>query len=351
MPFGFIWLGCVWVFMFNDISLIGDQNLYPETAVTLTPLVFLFASLAIFLTGLLIGTMEMVVLEKRFTNHSLLAKIGAKFLIYFSLLFFIILITFPLAEAIEQGLSPFHPQILQKLVRFLGSLIFLNTALQLSFELFLSLIYSSISEHLGHNMLKNFFTGRYHTPKVEKRIFMFLDMKNSTSIAEKLGHVRYFDFLRQYYDALSDSIINHLGEVYQYVGDEIVITWEYEHGTRDNNWLECFIDLKSAITESSVNFNKEFGVSPDFRAGIHSGEVTTGEIGALKKEIVYTGDVLNTAARLQALCKEYNTDLIFSQELKEGISSLKSSKSEQMGEILLRGKANPIQIYSILDTK
>jgi len=209
------------------------------------------------------------------------------------------------------------------------------------------LIYAAISEKLGHNVLKNFFTGMYHTPKNEQRIFMFLDMKHSTTIAEKLGHVTYFNFLQKYYDALSDSIINHSGEVYQYVGDEIVITWEYEKGIRNNNWLNCFIDLKRTINSKASDFEHRYHQVPDFRAGIHVGEVTTGEIGALKKEIVFTGDVLNTAARLQAMGKEFETDLVFSEDLNNLIDNKQAFSTKHLGENLLRGKSDKTGVFTL----
>ena len=329
--------------------MIGNQDVNSDSAIVISVPIFIFASLAVFLVGLLIGTMEMVVFEKRFTNYSLPSKITSKFLIYSAILLMIILITYPIAGSIEQGLPPFHPIVLSKMGRFLSSLVFLNTALQLAFELFLSLVYAAISENLGHNILKNFFTGRYHTPKVEKRIFMFLDMKNSTTIAEKLGHVSYFQFLRKYYEAHSDPIINHFGEVYQYVGDEIVLTWELRKGVQESHWLKCYLELKETLNNLKNSFEAEFGlgVYPDFRTGVHVGEVSTGEIGALKKEIVYTGDVLNTAARLQSLCVAYKTDLIFSHNVFELTSFDDSTSIAHLGRIILKGKSSPTQIYSI----
>ncbi len=346
LPFGFIWLITAWIFLFYDYSLTGNTNLDPETNITLTLPVFIFASAAVFLVGLLVGSLEMVIFEKRFTNVRLLAKIGAKFLIYAGFLLLIISITYPIAEGIEAGLSPFHPDVLTKFIRFLGSTMFLNTMIQLSTQTILSIIYAAISENLGHNVFKNFMTGKYHTPKHETRIFMFLDMKHSTTIAEKLGHKTYFQFLRKYYDSLSDTIIQHLGEVYQYVGDEIVITWDLENGTKNDNWLRCFLELKQTLLELRTKFLEEFGESPDFRTGFHVGEVTTGEIGALKKEIVYTGDVLNTAARLQAVGKEYDTDLVFTEDLAKLIDDKDSLKTSLLGEITLRGKSDKTAIFT-----
>ncbi|GAB5408327.1 MAG: hypothetical protein BalsKO_06920 [Balneolaceae bacterium] len=333
--------------MFYDYSLTGNQNLDPETNITLTAPVFFFASLAVFIVGIIVGTLEMVLFEKRFTNFRLLTKIGSKFLIYALFLLLTISVTYPTAEAIQSGLSPLHPDVLNKFLRFLKSTMFLNTMIQLSSQLILSIIYAAISENMGHNVLKNFLTGKYHTPKIEKRIFMFLDMKQSTAIAEKLGHHTYFDFLRKYYDAFSDSIIEHLGEVYQYVGDEIVITWEWEKGTKNDNWLLCFYELKSTLDQQKNTFTDSFGLVPEFRAGVHFGEVTTGEIGALKKEIVFTGDVLNTAARLQALAKEHNTDIAFSEELNALLSGNKNNKTRHLGNILLRGKSEKTGVFTL----
>ena len=347
LPFGFIWLITAWILLFYDFTLTGNQNLDPKTNINLTLPVFFFASLAVFIVGLVVGTLEMVIFEKRFTNFRLLTKIGAKFLIYSCFLLLTISITYPIAESIDSGLSPFHPEVLSKFGRFLNSTMFLNTMAQLSSQLILSIIYAAISENMGHNVLKNFLTGKYHTPKNETRIFMFLDMKQSTTIAEKLGHQTYFKFLRKYYDTLSDSIINHLGEVYQYVGDEIVITWDIQNGIKNDNWLNCFIDLKNTLVDQKSVFEDEFGIIPDFRAGIHMGEVTTGEIGALKKEIVFTGDVLNTAARLQELGKEYNTDLVFSEDLKKLLTNGKSNQIQHLGGIQLRGKSIETDVFTM----
>lgn len=347
LPFGLIWLVTSWVFLINDFSISRNQNLNPDTDITLSIPVVIFASLAILILGLLVGTMEMVVLEKRFSNHRLISKIGLKFLIYLGILMGTILITYPLAGAIETGTHPFHPDIWSKFIRFFGSLTFLNTIVQLSFSLMLSLSYAAISENLGHHVLTNFLTGKYHTPKVERRIFMFADMKNSTTIAEQLGHVVYYDFLRMYYDCFSEAIINHDGEVYQYIGDEVVITWKAEDGIKNAHCLNAFYSMKENLHRISPRFEEKFGISPDFKAALHVGEATTGEIGALKKEIVFTGDVLNTTARIQSLCKKYDQDLLLSEQLVEELSVNKEFHFFEVEETLLSGKSTPSKIFGV----
>ncbi|MEQ9591352.1 MAG: adenylate/guanylate cyclase domain-containing protein, partial [Cyclobacteriaceae bacterium] len=270
-----------------------------------------------------------------------------KTLIYFSLLFAIILITFPIAASMELDTNLLDQQVWEKLWFYLGSKTHLSTDLQMIVSLVASLFYSEISEHVGHGVLLNFFTGKYHQPKQEKRIFMFLDMKSSTTIAERLGHIRYIDLLRWYYRDLSDPIINCEGEVYQYVGDEVVVSWKYDKGIVDNNCLKCFFAMKEALQRQAEKYRQRFGLAPTFKAGIHCGEVTTGEVGALKKEIVFTGDVLNATARIQSLCNQFEVDLLVSADLIQLLDMNEVNAFRSIGNIELRGKVETLELYTI----
>jgi len=348
IPFGVIWLVIGWVFLLSETLVTGNQNPSPQTSITLTTPVFIFASLAVALAGILFGTIELVLLEKKFKNFSFGRKVFYKFIIYFIFIAVLIGLLFPIATSIEHGISIIDDRVWKKSIQFYQSLTLLNTLIQLSFHILISLLYAAISENIGYNVLSNFFTGKYHKPKVEQRIFMFLDMKDSTTIAEKLGHKKYFDFLQAYYETMSDPIINCQGEVYQYIGDEVVITWLADKGIVDNNCLQCFEQIKKNMKGQQQMFIDKFGISPDFKASLHIGEVTTGEIGALKKEIVYTGDVLNTAARIQALCNEHQTDLIISQDILNLIKLEETFSFEYLGEMPLKGKSEKVRIHKLI---
>jgi len=258
-------------------------------------------------------------------------------------------ITYPTAVVIETKSSFADPEVWNQTGIFLLSLLFFNALFQLSFSLLLCLLYSAISENLGHDVLLNFYTGKYHKPVIERRIFMFLDMKDSTVTAEKLGHVQYFKLLEAYYELMSNPIINCLGEVYQYIGDEVVVTWKSDRGFIDNNCVKCFFDIKENLQLKHTHFMNEYGVIPDFKAGVHVGETTVGEIGALKKEIVFVGDVLNTTARIQGTCNENNADLIISDELMSGLDE-KRMVTHSLGNIRLKGKAKGIELFSVNKT-
>ena len=88
-------------------------------------------------------------------------------------------------------------------------------------------------------------------PKEEERIFMFLDIRSSTMIAERIGNEQYFRFIHDFINDATASILYAKGEIYQYVGDEIVVSWTMPNGLEDNNCLNCFFEIKAAIQDVS----------------------------------------------------------------------------------------------------
>ncbi len=345
LPFGIIWLVLGWFILIIESMATEYRNQRPETDITITWSIFLFASLAVFIVGIAMGAVEVLWLGKRFNHKAFWQKTLYKLGFYLLFMLVINLVTFPIAASIELKSSLFNAEVWNKFSNYISSTTFLSTMVSLAFSIFLSLLYSGISEHLGHNVLVNFFSGKYHYPKEESRIFMFVDMKSSTSLAEKLGHQNYFRFLRDYYNQLSEAIIQHRGEVYQYIGDEIVITWEQEVGLRNQNCLHCFYAMKKGLEQKSAYFEKTYGMAPSFRAGLHMGKVTTGEIGALKKEIFFTGDVLNVTARIQKLCKPLKREIIISEQLVSQWTQ-NNPRFEPLGTMDLEGRNTPVALYT-----
>jgi len=346
IPFGIIWVLSGWVVIITEVGVTRNQNLNPDTDISFTIPVLILANLANLLVGFLVGAIEVIYLEKRFSNRSLRTKFFSKFFIYLTLFMLILVVFYPLAFGLETGVGIMENEVWQKLGRFLMSLSFLITLFHLSVSLVICLIYSAVSENLGHHVFLNLFSGKYHNPIIEKRIFMFLDMKSSTTIAEKLGHIRYFKLLQAYYNIMSDPIINSYGEVYQYIGDEIVVSWKPEKGFHKANCIKCFFDIRENLKEQNQILKQEFGVEIGFRAGMHFGEVTIGEIGALKTEIAFTGDVLNTTARIQRQCKELKSDLLVSGAVKELLPSSKY-QFESKGDIELKGRVKKEELFEV----
>ncbi len=348
MPFGIIWLVFSVIYSLLEKGILGNLDHYPSTG---NPYTFvqniLITPASALIAGLLIGTCEILLFNKWFLKKSFTKKIVYKSLIYLATIISFLMATSLIAQSVELNVSIFNKQVWNYAMAFLFSFALLSVVVYMASIIVISLFYSEVSDNIGHNVLNNFFTGKYHTPTEEERIFMFLDMRSSSAIAENLGHVKYFEMLREYYSDMSESIIEHSGEIYQYVGDEIIVSWRLASGQKDNNCIRCFFAIQAAFKKQHNKYTERFGVLPGFKAGLHVGKVTTGELGDLKKEITFTGDVLNTTSRIQGLCNVNRVDLIISGDLKHRLNLQPQFEIISLGETELRGKEEKIELFSV----
>ncbi|MDX5584772.1 MAG: adenylate/guanylate cyclase domain-containing protein [Aureibaculum sp.] len=212
-----------------------------------------------------------------------------------------------------------------------------------------TLIALLVNDKYGPGVFVSFILGRYFHPKREERIFMFLDLRGATTIAEQLGESRYFNFLKDVFRDSTPDILKSKGEIYQYVGDEIVISWKKDTGILNANCLQCFFDIKQRLLDNASYYREKYdGIVPEFKAGLHFGFVMVGEIGVVKRDIAYSGDVLNTAARIQSKCNELGVNILISKNLLAGLGSLPNVfKPREIGEIGLRGKQHSLMLYTV----
>jgi len=212
-----------------------------------------------------------------------------------------------------------------------------------------TLIAMLVNDKYGPGVFRSFIMGKYFQPKREERIFMFLDLRQSTAIAEQLGESRYFDFLKDAFSHATPAILNSKGEIYQYVGDEIVLSWKEEVGAQNAKCLQCFFEIQKIFREKADYYKEKYsGIVPEFKAGLHYGFVMVGEIGIVKRDIAYSGDVLNTTSRIQDKCNELGVDILFSKYLLDKIKSLPDAyHPRQIGKMLLRGKHEAVMLYTV----
>ncbi|HRH71145.1 MAG TPA: adenylate/guanylate cyclase domain-containing protein [Flavobacteriales bacterium] len=194
----------------------------------------------------------------------------------------------------------------------------------------------------------NYLTGFYHKPRQEMRIFMFLDMRSSTTIAEQIGHVKYFQLLNELYADITDPIVYSRGEIYQYVGDEISVSWSLRRGVGRQRCIRCFLDIRAKLQRRSTYYKERYGMAPTFKAGFHYGPVTAGEVGLVKKERIFSGDVVNTAAHIQNRCNEHGVDNLISQDLLDVLRLPSSYAVREIGSADLKGKRTSIRLWTLV---
>lgn len=304
-------------------------------------------ALAALFAGLIFGTFEMFYFKDRFRKKTFIYAMLMKSAFYLSGIVVVVFLFFIFYNIFHNNLSIFD----SNLYKLTLSLTFKPASLIIftvwGAILLLTIFFIQVSDRFGQGVLHNFLLGGYHNPKEEKRIFMFLDLKSSTTIAEKFGHKMYFNLLNDFFYDITDSIMLNKGEVYQYVGDEVTISWKLNKGIENANCLNCFFDIIDVIHNNSDYYIKNYELVPEFKAGLHSGTVTAGEVGIFKKEIVYSGDVLNTASRIQEICNEYEKKLLISEKLLKLLDIKNKYKAEVIDELKLKGKKKPIKLFGI----
>jgi adenylate cyclase len=200
---------------------------------------------------------------------------------------------------------------------------------------------------VGPRNLRNIVLGRYHRPRVEERFFLFVDIAGSTSLAERLGPSAVHRFLAMVFRLASEPIDDHGGEIYQYVGDELVVTWTVPEARPEARPLGCFFSIVAALEAAAPEFDREFGVAPRLRAALHAGTVIIGEIGESKRDIVFHGDVMNTTARLEQATRDLDRRFLASVDAIARLEALGCYALEPIGFHTLRGRAAPVDVYAV----
>ena len=223
---------------------------------------------------------------------------------------------------------------------FLGLLVlasfFINFALQLR-------------RVLGPETLKALFLGTYRRPRREARAFVFLDLTDSTAIAERLGPLQFTEFKNDFFADVAEPVLATGGRIVQYVGDEVMVSWPMARALKDGAPLRFFWLVEDRIAARAERYTSAYGVAPRFKAGVHGGEVVTAEVGDLKRDIVHSGDVVNTAARIEAQCRARGERLLVSAELlaRMPLPDDVACHCETLGELPLRGKAAPVGVTAV----
>lgn len=200
---------------------------------------------------------------------------------------------------------------------------------------------------VGARNVRDIALGRYHRPRGEARFVLFVDLVGSTTLAEQLGAATVHRLLSRMFQVIDPAIDINRGEVYQYVGDQIVITWKITSGRVNARPLLCFFAMVAALSKQATGFVHEFGCAPCVRGALHAGEVIVGEIGGHRHAIVLHGDTLNTTARIEQLAKELNRSLLVSGDALAHFTELTSYRVQDLGPQSLRGRSASLQVLAV----
>ena len=226
-----------------------------------------------------------------------------------------------------------------------------DTVVIIGFSLAMTAIFVTVLQVvalLGRRTFRNLVLGRYRQPRAERRFFLFVDVVGSTAIAERLGPLQAHRFLAAVFSATAEPVAACRGEIYQYIGDEIVVTWTEEEGKPEGRPLRCFFLMEEALLQCKEQFRAEFSAEPGLRAALHLGEVIAGEVGEARRAIVFHGDVMNTASRLEQATRDLGVRFIASEDALRALGAQADMEFADLGALSLRGRKEPIKAYCVV---
>lgn len=234
----------------------------------------------------------------------------------------------------------------------MGSFLFNSTSLFFLLVMFIwSYVYqlmNTLLHQIGYAPLGRIMVGYYQKPREEEHIFMFLDLQSSTSSAEKLGHNRYSYFIQDCFRCVSAPLLATGGRVYQFVGDEVVVTWDARKLKNFKSTVDFFCLYEEALEKRRSYFESEYGFHPVFTASINVGKVMAAEVGEVKRELAFHGDVLNTAARIQKQCKPYKKQILVTDKFAESLQKLNTEyQINYVDEVKFHGKNRMVKLFEV----
>jgi adenylate cyclase len=117
------------------------------------------------------------------------------------------------------------------------------------------------------------------------------------------------------------------------------------------NPIDCFFAISKTMEDLAPKYKEKYGFVPGFKAGMHYGRVVTGEIGDVKKEIVFQGDVVNTASRIKETCSSLGAKILVSRELIEALPQNQNGyRALRAGSFLLKGKEHEVELFTLAKT-
>ena len=204
-----------------------------------------------------------------------------------------------------------------------------------------------IERLIGRKTMIKFLFGSYDRPKETDQIFMFIDMKDATMYAEKIGNIKFYEMINETITDMSKSVLKTDAEILKYIGDEVVFTWPMKRGLRRNNCVKLFFEIQKVMDDKGDYYEKKYGCRPSYKAGVHGGKVICAQVGDLRKAIDYSGDAINTTARLEGVCNENNANLVVSKFIFDQLSDNSVYKATELEKLQLKGKKKVVTAMKV----
>lgn len=272
------------------------------------PVGYINAIMAGLFGGLLVAYTESVIFSPQRRAFGFLKSMLVKTSIYILFLALFIPIIIAIVESLYYDIGLLEHINSERFESFLIHRHFRFTLPIAFFGILIMVFTLQMNRKLGQSVLMNHISGRFHLPKEVDRIFMMLDLRDSTTIAERMGPLEFHKFMYTFFADITEPILANRGIIYRYIGDQVIVIWNYEKGLEDINCIKTYFSIQSQLKYLREKYLTQYGLIPRFSASFHCGSVILGEIGDIKSQLVYHGEILHQTSEIEKLHNALNLE-------------------------------------------
>lgn len=172
---------------------------------------------------------------------------------------------------------------------------------------------------------------------------LFLDIKSFTTISEQMSPVDIFNLINKLMSYLNPAIVNNSGLIDKYIGDAVMALFE-----NADNALCTALDILSILDQYNADRAKENLDPIRIGIGINTGKLILGTVGfEARMDCSVLSDAVNTASRLESLTRNYDIELVISEETYKHLKHNEKYQLRSLGHAAVKGKSLPIKIYEV----
>jgi adenylate cyclase len=174
---------------------------------------------------------------------------------------------------------------------------------------------------------------------------MICDLRDFTRISDNWPRDDVIGLLNDYFDAMSEPIVRHGGEILKFIGDGLLAIFPLTQPSACANLLHAVAEATQIMLALNEK-NSATGRAPlNYGIGVHIGDVMYGNIGSRTRlDFTVIGPAVNMASRLEALTKQLGRTVLLSRAFAEQVES--DFDLERVGEYAVRGFRDPIELFA-----
>jgi adenylate cyclase len=206
-----------------------------------------------------------------------------------------------------------------------------------------TLLETYVGSHAGELILAG--ATRRGSGTTVRAAIMICDLRDFTQISDNWPRDDIIQLLNDYFDAISEPIARHGGEILKFMGDGLLAIFPLSQPSACANLLRAVAEARQAMAALNEK-NSETGRAPlNYGIGVHVGDVMYGNIGSRTRlDFTVIGPAVNMASRLEALTKQLGKTVLLSRAFADFVEN--DFDLEGLGVYPVRGFSGPIGLFA-----